>query len=128
MQTETHLQVGLKVAVETVSSKSKPKLLDKFLGSTRSINFHTHILRGSALHTMVLWVFISSTVMGLLGGFGGPCYLKLQGDCVCFRMLNLTKFSNLEYRGRKFFPKVKTNLLYQTVYKSKRPLYKEHPP
>jgi hypothetical protein len=91
MQKTMFVYVGVQVVVETVASKSKLKLLDKFSGSTRSIKFHAHMLRGPAVYTMVLWAFILSTTTGLFGRFGRTCCLKLQGNYVWFGVLQLNQ-------------------------------------
>jgi hypothetical protein len=91
MQTETLANVGAQVVVETVSPKSTFKLLDMFSGSTHSIKFHAHVLRGTAGYTMVLWVFTLVTATGLFGRFRRTCYLILQGKYVWFRLLQLNQ-------------------------------------
>jgi hypothetical protein len=91
MQTETLVNVGVQVVVETVSPKSKLKLLDMFSGSTHSIKFQAHVLRGTAGYTMVLWVFKLVTATGLFGRFRRTCYLKLQSKYVWFRSLQLNQ-------------------------------------
>jgi len=82
MQTETLVHVGVQVVVETVSPKSKLKLLGMFSGSTHSIKFHAYMLRDTPVHTMVLWAFTLVTTTGLFGRFRRTCYLKLQGKYV----------------------------------------------
>jgi hypothetical protein len=91
MQRETPVDVGVQVVVETVPTKSKLKLLDKFSGSTHSIKFHAHMLRGTAVCTMDLWVFTLITTTGLFGRFGRTCCFKLQGNYVWLRVLQLNQ-------------------------------------
>lgn len=64
MQIETLVHVGIQVVFETVSFKSKLKLLDKFSGSTHSFKFHAHVFRVTAVYTIVLWVFTLITTKG----------------------------------------------------------------
>jgi len=63
------------------------------LGSTHSIKFHAHMLRGTTVYTMILRVFTLITTTGLSGRFGRKCCLKLQGNYVWFRVLQLNQNS-----------------------------------
>ena len=49
------------------------------------------MFRGFAVYTIVLWLFTLSTEMGLFGRFGKTCCLKLQGDYVWFKVLQMNQ-------------------------------------